>query len=80
MLFENHQDVIQQLVQEAHGMRGEIRDMKSAIGRALTLANQDQAGQAATIQELRDILAHQAAEIRGARHFENELQSKIQET
>ena len=42
MLLENHQDVIQQSVQEAHRMRGEIRDMKSAIGRRwLTRAKQD---------------------------------------
>ena len=36
--------------------------------------------QAATIQKLQGILAQQAAEIGGARHFENELQAKIQET
>ena len=77
MLLENQQDVIQQLVQEAHRVRGEMRDMKGAIGRALTLVDQNQTSQAAAIQELREILARQATEIANVRHLENELQSRF---
>ena len=80
MLLENHQDVIQQLVHEAHRVRGEIRDMKTAVGRALAMVDQNQSGHANAIQELREVLAQHAAEIANARHFENELQARIQET
>ena len=50
MILENQRDVLHQLVQEAHRVRQEVKDMKNAMAHALQTVNTNHATQRLSIQ------------------------------